>query len=254
MTLLQLSRLDYASHNRTTLDIVNKWAQKVFKLDPSKKYFIKTGTFSFKFDFRNAKITDPKEIMEIGEYLLYIQSHAVDMACFDPETGRMPMVGVSTTNDWVVREFIEDENDEQFTIYHGLPLHTEYRAFIDFDTHEVLGIHPYWDPKTMKDRFDNGADCNDPDMIHDAITYRAQETILMARYNMHKDEIMSHLRHIAELTNSLTGQWSVDIMENGSTFWLIDMAQAQNSTFYEDTVPEEKRVPAEYNNWIPKLK
>ena len=38
--------------------------------------------------------------------------------------------GVSTTNEWVVREFIPDKEGNP-CIYHGLPLHTEYRVFVD---------------------------------------------------------------------------------------------------------------------------
>ena len=69
--------------------------------------------------------------------------------------------GVSTTNEWIVREFIKDkENNGQ--IYHGLPLHTEYRVFIDFDTDEVIGISPYWEPELMKKRFSKNEDSNDP--------------------------------------------------------------------------------------------
>lgn len=48
--------------------------------------------------------------------------------------------GAATTNEWVVREFIKDKENNP-CIYKGLPLHTEYRVFIDADTKEVLGIN-----------------------------------------------------------------------------------------------------------------
>ena len=41
-----------------------------------KEYFIKTGTYSSKFDFRNARVSGPKEVRELGEYLLFIHFHA----------------------------------------------------------------------------------------------------------------------------------------------------------------------------------
>lgn len=253
LPMLQLTKLDYMSHTRTTLDIVDMWAQTVFELDPENKYFIKTGTYSSKFDFRNAKVTDPKEIMEIGEYLLFIHSQAISMAQHDLSgSGRPCMYGVSTTNEWVVREFIEDEDDEKFTIYHGLPLHTEYRLFVDFDSDEVLGIHPYWDPEVMKKRFGHAEDSNDPDMIHAYITYSAQEKKLMARYEQNKDAVIEHVKAFLPDVN-LTGQWSIDIMQNGNKFWFIDMALAENSAFYNETVPANKRIPSE-ENWIPRLK
>lgn len=250
ISLLQLSRLDYTSHNKTTFDIVNNWAVDAFNLDVDKHYFIKTGTFSFKFDFRNAKITEPKEVLEIGEYLLFIQSYASSLSQHDLN-GRRPITyGVSTTNEWVVREFIEDE-EGSLGIYHGLPLHTEYRVFVDFDSDEVLGIHPYWDPGVMKRRFGGEADRNSPDMIHDYITYSAHEGTLMHKYNTYKDEVV---KHVAAFIRDvpLTGQWSIDIMQNGDKFWFIDMAVASESAFYEETVLPEKR--SKYlENWIPDI-
>lgn len=48
----------------------------------------------------------------------------------------------------------------------------------------------------------------------------------------------------------LPGQWSLDIMQNGDDFWLIDMALAANSAF-SDKMPIRFTIPEE--NWIPKL-
>lgn len=252
ITMLQLTRLDYMSHTRTTLDIVDEWAKRVFELDENKHYFIKTGTYSSKFDFRNAKITDPKEVSEIGEYLLFIHSDAISMAHYDVHgIGKPVIYGVSTTNEWVVREFIEDEDNEQFTIYHGLPLHTEYRVFVDFDSRKVLGIHAYWDSEVMKKRFGDAPDANTPDMIHDYVTYTAQEDKLMQRFNENKDTVVQHIQSLLSDVN-LHGQWSIDIMQNGNKFWLIDMATADTSAFYKETVPEELRCKTP-ENWIPDI-
>ncbi len=41
-------------------------------------------------------------------------------------------------------------------------------------------------------------------------------------------------------------------MQNGDDFYLIDMQQAANSTFYKEVVPEEKRRKDE-EDWIPRL-
>lgn len=46
------------------------------------------------------------------------------------------------------------------------------------------------------------------------------------------------------------GQWSVDIMQNGDDFWLIDMAQADLSAYYKDAVPEEL-CKRNKENWLP---
>lgn len=80
MTLLQLSRVDYGSLTDATLDVADRWAQAAFSLDPDGSYFLKTGTYSSKYDYRNAHVAGPHEVLQIGEYLLYIQSQAVGMA------------------------------------------------------------------------------------------------------------------------------------------------------------------------------
>lgn len=245
LTLLQLTRSEYTELTQTTLNIVDQWASKVFQLDETKDYFIKTGTYSSKFDFRNAKVTGAKEVRELGEYLLFIHYQACQMA--SPLTTPCTY-GVSTTTEWVVRDFIPDKENNP-CIYKGLPLHTEYRVFVDADQKTVLGISPYWEPDTMKNRFKSGA-ADSMHHAHDYAVYKAHEETLMARYNASKDSVVEHIQSI--LPNlDLTGQWSVDIMQNGDEFYIIDMALAENSAFYECVPPELRRPSAE--NWIPQL-
>ena len=247
ITLLQLTRLDYGRLNRTTLDIVDDYCRQIFDLDLEKEYFIKNGVFSSKFDFRNARVSGAKEVRELGEYLLFIHNQATMMA--GPLTSPS-IYGAATTNEWAVREFIKDKEGNP-CIYHGLPLHTEYRLFVDFDTKKVIGMTPYWDPATMKKRFGEGADQKDPDMYHDYVIYSAHEEILMDRYNKSKNLVKAQMESLIQKVDGLTGQWSVDVMQNGDDFWLIDMAWAQNSAFYS-VVPEHLRIPMT-EDWIPKL-
>lgn len=246
ITLLQMTRIDYEMLTPTTLAIIDEWAMKVFELDESKDYFIKTGTYSSKFDFRNAHVKGAKEVRELGEYLTFIQYQAQNMA---GPLSTPSIYGVSTTNEWVVREFIEDKENNP-CIYKGLPLHTEYRVFIDCDTDEVIGFNPYWDTEVMLKRFGQGNDANSPHQLHDYIIYKAHENILMERYN---DNIQTVINNIKEMLPKLelSGQWSIDIMQNGDEFWLIDMAVAENSAYY-DKVPTELRCP-QIEEWIPKL-
>ena len=246
LPLLQLSRLGYETMTPSTLKIVDDWAMDVYKLDPEKKYFIKNGVFSSKFDFRNAKVEGEKEVKELGEYLLYIQAQATEMA--NPLNSPI-IYGAATTNEWVVREFIDDLEDNP-CIYKGLPLHTEYRVFVDFDTDELLSIVPYWDSQTMKDRFSNYADASSPHQRHDYIVYEMHEETLMKRYEENKDKVAAEIEKLLPDVD-LTGQWSIDIMQNGSDFWLIDMAIAENSMFC-NSIPIEKRRPS-VENWLPDL-
>lgn len=247
LSLLQLTRLDYLGLTRTTLDIVDKFCYEAFNLDENKEYFIKTGTYSSKFDFRNAYVRTPKEVRELGEYLLFIHWQANQMAS---PFSTPSIYGVSTTNEWVVREFIPDTECNP-RIYKGLPLRTEYRVFVDFDTNKVIGINPYWDPNVMKQRFGNEEDADSPHQRHDYIIYTAHEERLMKRYEENKDMIMKKVEDFLPNVSSLSGQWSIDIMQNGDDFWLIDMALAQNSALIE-CVPKALRKEVE-ENWLPQL-
>ena len=51
--------------------------------------------------------------------------------------------------------------------------------------------------------------------------------------------------------NRLTGQWSMDVMLSGNDFYIIDMALAEESYYYQ-SIPLEDRRPSK-QNWIPKL-
>ena len=126
LPILQLTRLPYGSLTPTTLKIVDDFCMEAFDLNVTKDYFIKTGTYSSKFDFRNAVVHGEQEVRELGEYLLYIHHQANQMASM---LNNVSIPGVSTTNEWVVREYIADKEDNP-CIYKGMPLHTEYRFFI----------------------------------------------------------------------------------------------------------------------------
>lgn len=249
LPILQLTRLDYMSLTPTTLKIVNEWCKKAFNLDENKTYFIKTGTYSSKFDFRNAKVTTPKEVNEIGEYLLFIHHQALSMAHYDLSGRNQPCIyGVSTTTEWVVREFIEDKENLP-CIYHGMPLHTEYRVFVDFDTNEILGNVLYWDSETMKRRFSQGLDSDTADMKHDYIIYCKEEQRLQKTFNNNKDKVTEHIKLLLPNIN-LSGQWSIDIMQNGDDFYIIDLAPAYMSALNDKLSVKVTKIN---ENWLPKL-
>ena len=246
LTMLQLTRTDYENLTPTTLRIVDEYCQRAFNLDLDKEYFVKTGTYSSKFDFRNAHVHGEKEVKELGEYLLFIHHQAIRMA--------MPLsspviYGVSSTTEWCVREYISDTECNP-TIYKGMPLHTEYRVFVDFDAQEILGISPYWEPETMKKRFGCSSDSNSPHMKHDYVIYSMHEAKLMERYDDNVQMVKDKIQKLLPFIN-MTGQWSIDIMQNGNDFWIIDMALAVNSALIE-CVPPSKLKPYK-ENWIPRI-
>lgn len=235
LALLQSTRVyDYTELSPLSLEVINRFACRVFDLDLEKDYFIKTGTFSSKFDFRNAKVTKGQEVSELGSYLWYIQSQTNQMA--SPLNNKV-IYGVSSNNEWVVREFIDDKENNP-TIYNGLPLHTEYRVFVDFDKEEIIGISPYWHPEVMKENFLDIGVSAPIQKNHDYINYISHEETLMKRYEENKNLVISEVSKLLK-DCKLKGQWSIDIMQNGSDFWLIDMARASESALSE-CVPKEK--------------
>ena len=252
-TVLQMTRLEYMSLNPATLKIIDDWAMHVFELDVQKEYFVKTGIFSSKFDFRNAKISGEKEVRELGEYLIFIQNYATSLAgplVVDGEGKPSSHYGAATTNEFAVREFIADKEDNP-CIYNGMPLHTEYRVFIEFfgnGEFEILGISPYWRKDVMLQRFSQGPDKDTAKMRHDFLIYTAHEKTLYKRYNENAEKVLINIAEMAP-DIKLAGQWSLDVMQNGDNFYIIDMAEAAQSAL-QDCVPAGRiRKMKEY--WFP---
>lgn len=241
ITMLQLTRLGFETLNPVTKEIVNRYSKKVFHLDEHGDYFIKTGTYSSKYEFRNAHIHEPKEVDEMGEYFLLLNHLTCSMAA---PTNNRSFYGANTTNEWVVREYIKDK-ERNPTIYNGLPLHTEYRVFVDFDTKEILGVSPYWRSDVMKGKF---KEVSSPQERHDYVVYLMHEDVLNKRYNESVQTVLNELKKVITHVE-LSGQWSVDVMRNGDDYYIIDMALAENSAL-NDCVPREK-LRAYPQQWLP---
>ena len=82
------------------------------------------------------------------------------------------------------------------------------------------------------------------------MTFRAHEKTMGERFRKNAGRVAAEIAKL--LPNlDLEGQWSIDVMQNGDDFWIIDMAVAQDSAFFEK-VPEELRGEKK-ENWIPKI-
>lgn len=241
ITMLQLTRLGFETLNPVTKEIVNRYCRKVFHLDRHEDYFIKTGTYSSKYEFRNAHIHEPKEVDEMGEYFLLLNHLTCSMAA---PTNNRSFYGANTTNEWVVREYIKDKESNP-TIYNGLPLHTEYRVFVDFDTKEILGVSPYWRSDVMKNKF---KEVSSPQERHDYVVYLMHEDVLNKRYNESVQTVLNELEKVIPRIK-LTGQWSIDVMRNGDDYYIIDMALAEHSAL-NDCVPKNL-LRAYPQQWLP---
>ena len=122
--------------------------------------------------------------------------------------------------------------------------------FVDFDSDTVLGMNPYWDPDVMKQRFGDGDDANSPHQIHDYITFKAHEKVLADRYLKNAGKVRENLEKMLPSIR-LPGQWSVDVMQNGDDFYIIDMALAETSALAE-CIPAGMLRP-QIENWLPRL-
>jgi hypothetical protein len=72
----------------------------------------------------------------------------------------------------------------------------------------------------------------------------------MKRYTESKNTIIQKLRDMLPQIN-LAGQWSIDIMQNGSDSYIIDMALAANSALKE-CVPNGVIKSLE-EDWMPRI-
>lgn len=181
----------------------------VEKLDgflEGKTLFMKTGIFSDKFVFYHATIDDRTKI---GEKFLDMYYNSL-------------LLGADKTSEAVFREMIEDiEGRKQ--IYEGMPLHTEFRVFYDFDEKKVIGIANYWHPELMEKHLTG----------KDLINYASEREQLIADFEHYKEIVMEEVHIFMKGCSELTGKWSVDVMKNGKDLWLIDMARMERSALVE---------------------
>lgn len=210
--LAQFIRVEYNETNRKDRALFNSYIFDKLGLEMGKTYFIKTGTFSSKFQFANAKCSEPDEM---GEYFQVINNFAMT-------------VGSGQSIDVCAREYIEDP-EKNPTIYNGMPLRTEFRTFVDFDTDKLIGTVPYWHPIVMKMALKMGLSDS---MEQDYQTYLSEEDRLTREFNEHQGKLNREIQKLIPKID-LKGQYSLDIMKSGDDFYLIDMALMSESALSE---------------------
>lgn len=212
MELAQFIRLEYPETSKEDKELFNQVLFDKFGLEDGQTYFIKTGTFSSKFQFANAKCSEPREM---GEYFQVINNFAMT-------------VGAGQTIDLVVREYIEDVEGNP-TIYNGMPLRTEFRAFVDCDKKELIGIVPYWHPIVMKRALKAGLSDS---MEADYQTYQQHEDKLTREYNEYLPRVKKAIESLLPELH-LEGSYSIDVMKNGNDLYVIDLALMSESALTE---------------------
>lgn len=183
------------------------------KFDTSRPIFLKTGTFSDKFNFSHCKLTDP---VKVGEHFIEIAFSSM-------------LLGAGYPTEIVFREFIESK-EEKPTIYNGLPLNCEFRAFYDFDNKEVLDVFNYWDTETMIQSLKGSI--HSQKEIEEYQNFVSYAPTLEKEFEQHKDEVRDLINEKMTAVN-LQGIWSIDLMLVDGTYYLIDMAVGKQSYYYE---------------------
>ena len=193
---------------------LRKWvSETVFPIVQSMKFgercFLKNGCFSNKFDFNNSCKLEPITIDNIVSHMLNIEGFAL---CYET-MGDM---------EWVFREYIEPDDNAQ-CIYYGMPIRSEMRCFYDFDTHTYLYDVFYWDKDYCFDHFDKK---------EQAIFNNVYDEIYGGYLSM-REEVRSLIEKEMPKCDEMTGMWSIDILIQGNDYWLIDMAPANRSAYYD---------------------
>ena len=174
-----------------------------------KKLFLKSGVFSNKFEFGNCVI-EPNELNTIGIKFLNICHYC-------------QLVNCPLSNEIVIREFIETKSDRK-SIYEGMKLNTEIRLFYDFDNSKVIGTVNYWDKVYVGNNLHNPVDEE---------VFKQESDKIENEYNEIKDILVVEVDRVLKDSKALKGKYSIDFMYDGEKFWLIDMAEAEKSAYWE---------------------
>ena len=165
--------------------------------------FMKNGVFSNKFDFEEScLINSPDEFFDNLYNIIY-------GGC---------MVGARLSNEVVLRELVTVPQDVK--IYNAMPLNIEFRAFVNFDTQEIVEILDYW--------HDSIASRLPPDQVE---LFKQHKETMAPKFEQFKAVLQTELQNaLRNKEFDLNGSWSVDfLLDANNELWLIDMAFAGQS-------------------------
>jgi hypothetical protein len=192
--------------------LLDQWLREtVWPLMDRRIYFLKNGTFSNKFDFMYCKTNKYNLLANLVE----INTTA-------------EMFGAGGIEEFALREFVDLGYNEQeiAKIYNGLPLHTEFRVFYDFDATKALYCVNYWDYDYVAKNLYS---------YNDKLVFESYYPKILKEYEMNKNKVCDLVeKHMQSV--DLTGKYSIDIMmDTKKQFWLIDMALARNSAYWNES-------------------
>jgi hypothetical protein len=169
------------------------------------RVFIKTGAFSNKFDFSTCCC----RWEELTENFIKILAMSEMFDCYDGQS------------EVVLRSVIPTTICEK--IYNGMPLRSEFRVFWNFDNDCPLYVVNYW----------NYSYCEPFLNDEDKAAFKSAEERLERDFEGNKGRVIELCRKVLGDV-ALEGCWSLDVlMDDEDDFWLIDMAVAERSAYWE---------------------
>lgn len=213
----------YMEAPREDIKVIREWLDsrivpELVKEKLTGHVFVKNGRFSNKFDAR-------------GNCILY-GIDGLDRAIANINYEAM-CLGADGCDEIVVREFIESNSKVTPCIYNGLPLRSEFRVFYDFEEQKSLFTVNYWDFNYVYPHLYDATD---------KIVFEHERNRLEKAFSENRDRVQAMVDTAMKRVNGLNGQWSVDIlMDEGENLWLIDMAIAQRSAYWELRPVKDKR-------------
>lgn len=207
------------------MDVVREWLDRdiipeLKDMELTGHIFVKNARFSNKFQAR--RCCNLYGLEGLAEAIANINYGAL---CCD----------AGGLDEIVVREFIESAQRITPCIYEGLPLRSEFRVFYDFDKGRPVFTANYWDFDYV---FPHLYDATD------RIIFEHERDRLDRTFRDNWARVQAMVDTAMKRVTGLTGQWAVDIlMDEWDNLWLIDMAIARRSAFWEqrpdkDTYPE----------------
>lgn len=200
-------------HPKEDLRAIEKWVDEDIlpKLDEAKLFgllFVKNGRFSHKFDAKNCLCMRENLATAIAN----INYHAM-------------MFDAGGLGEVVIEQRIQADYTKVPTIYNGLPYRPEFRVFYDFDTHEHLYTVNYWDYDYVYPHLYD---------MTDKLVFNTMRIQMDKAFEENKERVSLVVREALKQAEGLTGKWSVDILlDEKDHLWLIDMAIAERSAYWE---------------------
>lgn len=135
-------------------------------------------------------------------------------------------LGYGGTTEIVVRERIPSPAHLD-RVCNGMPLHSEFRVFYDFDIRKALYVVNYWDRKAHRD---------DPVRRRkaDAAIFDRRWPSLEQEYIHNAQRVLNAVESAMSEVTGLAGTWAVDILrDQDDELWLIDMSEGWNSDLWD---------------------